>query len=71
MFDTQFFRVGHSDEAKFESKSGSNNKNVKNVMFGFKIGTKNSYPYLVFLRVEQIRIFKLDKFSPELMKIKC
>ena len=33
------------DVTKFESKSDLNNRNVKNVMFGFKIRMKNSCPY--------------------------
>ena len=43
-----FFGSGNSDEGKFGSKSGSDNKNVKNLMSGFKIRTKNSCPYPIF-----------------------
>ena len=44
-----FFGSDNSDESKFGSKSGSDNRNVKNLMSGFKIWTKNSCPYLIFL----------------------
>ena len=48
MTDTRFFGSDNSDEDKFGSKSGWDNRNVKNVMSGFKIRTKNSYPYPIF-----------------------
>ena len=46
-----FFGSFNSDKAKFGSKSDSDNRNVKNVMFGFKIRTKNSCPLPDFFRV--------------------
>ena len=42
-----FFGSDNSEEAKFGSKSDSDNRNVKNVMFGFKIRTTNSYSYSI------------------------
>ena len=36
-----FFESENSGNAKFGSKSDSNNRNVKNVMSEFKIRTKN------------------------------
>jgi len=44
-----------SDEGKFGSRSGSDNRNVKNLMSGFKIRTNNSCPYPMF--------FGSDKFG--------
>ena len=43
-----FFGSDNSDEGKFGSKSGSNNRNVKNLISEFKIQTKNSCPYPIF-----------------------
>jgi len=48
MTDIPFFGLYNSDETKFESKSGSDNRNVKNVMSRFKIRTKKSYLYSIF-----------------------
>ena len=53
MSDTRFFRSDNSDEGKFRSKSGSDNRNVKNLMSGFKIRTKIFYPYPVFFRSDK------------------
>jgi len=50
-----FFESDNSNEAKFESKSSSNNRNVKNIMFGFKIRMKGFYMYSIF--------FGSDKFE--------
>ena len=43
-----FLRADNSNKTKFRSKLGSNNSNVKNFMFGFKIRTKG--PYFIFFR---------------------
>jgi len=48
-----FFESDNSDKAKFGSKSNSDNRNVKNVMSGFKIWTKNSCPYPIFSRSDK------------------
>jgi len=49
MSDTRFFfGSDNSDKDKFGSKSDSGNKNVKNLMFRFKIRTKNSCSYSIF-----------------------
>ena len=37
MIEARFFKLDNSEEVKFGSKSSSDNRNVKNVMFGFKI----------------------------------
>jgi len=49
-----FFGSDNPDKAKFGSKSGSDNKNVKNVMFEFKIRMKNSYLYPIFSRSDKV-----------------
>ena len=43
-----FFGLDNSDEPKFGLKLGSDNRNAKNVMSGFKIWTENSCPYPIF-----------------------
>jgi len=50
-----FFGSDNSNDVKFGSKSGPDNRNMKNIMFGFKIRTNNSCPYPIF--------FGLDKFG--------
>ena len=61
-----FFGFDNWDKAKLGSKSGSDNRNVKNVTLGFKIRIKNLCSYPIFW-VRQIRIFGLlDKFSAAL-----
>ena len=50
-----FFGSNNSDEVKFGSKSGSDNRNVQIVMSEFKIQTKNSCLYPV--------VFRSDKFG--------
>ena len=45
VIDIRLFGSDNSNETKFESKSSSDNRNVKKVMSEFKIRTKNSYLY--------------------------
>ena len=49
------FESDNLDEAKFGSKLSSDNRNVKNLMSGFKMRAKNSCLYLIF--------FESDKFG--------
>ena len=62
MSDIPFFGLDNSDEGKFGSKSGSDNRNVKSLMSGFKIRTKNSCPYLIFFRSDKFGCLDRTQF---------
>ena len=42
MIDVHFFRFDKLDKVKFRSKSGSENRNMKNIISGFKTWMKHS-----------------------------
>ena len=63
-----FFGSDNSDEGKFESKSSSDNRNVKK----FNVRILNSDEKFLsvpdFFRVGRIRVFRSNKFLPALVK---
>ena len=65
-----FFLLDNSDKAKFRSKSSSDNKNIKIVIFKYKIRIKNSQSYPIFLKSDKFEYSSRIHFCQRYLKKK-